>query len=476
MRKRTFLLLIAALILACGLVGAQFVGSATYTQPLYGSYENVPTADGTANVVQRDVVGNKTDAAAAGAVSTTESLMAYIKQIVGGQITVDSLQDVPTKDAVTNLYIRDVVGIKTDSAAAGAVSETESLVAYAKQNVGANIVIDGLMDVPIADAVTNLYMRDVVGIKTDAAAAGAVSATESLMAYAKQLITDDLRSNGQNGLTWYVDANIGASGAGTSWTAAFKTMAEAFAVIGSGDTIRFRGKILEQLTTPAQVFDVTVIGAGNRPRHADSTPAGGEEATNSWTEPAEEAAATPLVKVQQQGWRFENILFYGGDDNSCIQFFRDGSSGDDERDGSHGEVIGCKFASGYDGIEDSGGTSNVLIKDCVIASMTNYALKHTTGAGIGNLLDWRIKDNDFYLNANWMGAWGSNGAIITGNTVINTTTLLIDTSSGTRNTVVGNVFNIAAASFDPDGNVTGDATDVWSNTLLDGIETGLPAN
>ena len=50
--------------------------------------------------------------------------------------------------------------------------------------------VDGLHDVPVADAVTNLYMRDVVGIKTDAAAAGAVSTTESLMAYLKQLVTD----------------------------------------------------------------------------------------------------------------------------------------------------------------------------------------------------------------------------------------------------------------------------------------------
>lgn len=50
-------------------------------------------------------------------------------------------------------------------------------------------VIDGLHDVPVADAVTNLYMRDVVGIKTDAAAAGAVSSVESLMAYAKQIVT-----------------------------------------------------------------------------------------------------------------------------------------------------------------------------------------------------------------------------------------------------------------------------------------------
>jgi len=50
--------------------------------------------------------------------------------------------------------------------------------------------IDGFHDVPGADAVTNSQMRDVIGNKTDAAAAGAVSATESLMAYAKQNVTN----------------------------------------------------------------------------------------------------------------------------------------------------------------------------------------------------------------------------------------------------------------------------------------------
>ncbi len=47
--------------------------------------------DSTANVNFRDIIGSKGDAAAAGAVSTTESLMAYLKQLVGGAITRDAL-------------------------------------------------------------------------------------------------------------------------------------------------------------------------------------------------------------------------------------------------------------------------------------------------------------------------------------------------------------------------------------------------
>lgn len=50
-------------------------------------------------------------------------------------------------------------------------------------------VIDGLHDVPTANAVTNLYMRDVVGIKTDTAV-GTVAADKSIMAYVKGVLED----------------------------------------------------------------------------------------------------------------------------------------------------------------------------------------------------------------------------------------------------------------------------------------------
>lgn len=50
--------------------------------------------------------------------------------------------------------------------------------------------IDGYFDVPTADVTTNTTMRDVVGNKTDAAAAGDVSGTETLMAYVKQAVSE----------------------------------------------------------------------------------------------------------------------------------------------------------------------------------------------------------------------------------------------------------------------------------------------
>src|SRR6476619_180307 len=73
------------------------------------------------------------------------------------------------------------------------------------------------------------------------------------------------------GSRWFVDGNRGGDNqTGDNRDEPFRTMAKALAVVGSGDTIYFRGNIVENLVAPAGIFDVTIIGAGNRPRHADA--------------------------------------------------------------------------------------------------------------------------------------------------------------------------------------------------------------
>jgi hypothetical protein len=159
------------------------------------AYHDVATADTSDNAVMSDVVGNKSDAAAAGAVTT--------RQLVGGQIVIDAFHDVPVADTSDNAQISDVVGNKSDAAAAGAVTTSESLMAYAKQIVGGQIVIDAFHDVPVADTSDNAQISDVVGNKTDAAAAGTVTGTESLMAYGKQGVNlaDSMHKDRANYLT-----------------------------------------------------------------------------------------------------------------------------------------------------------------------------------------------------------------------------------------------------------------------------------
>jgi hypothetical protein len=281
------------------------------------------------------------------------------------------------------------------------------------------------------------------------------------------------------GSEYYVDAVDGSdSRGGTSWDTAFLTMEHAFTVLRSGDSIAFVGKIKEQIVTPVQIFDVTIRGAGNRPRHADAAPVptGGQSAA-TWTVPASPTAATPLVKVLQQGWRFENILFAGPSDAASVLLFRDGGAGNAERDASHAVISGCRFASGQDGVEQSGGCYNVRIENSRFHDLTGYCIKNTGGAGIAASYRWEIVGNDFNGCANWMGVWDGNSFYIADNRIAHITTALINLSGGTGyNAIVRNTFDIAAADFDPAGGVTGKAGDVWSNYLTDALETGLPAN
>ena len=83
----------------------------------------VPSADSTANALERDVVGNKTDAAVT-AVGTTKSIAAYAK----GLVTMSTVQ---SADSSNNAFAGDVVGNKTD-ASVYVPGSTNSLAAYAK--------------------------------------------------------------------------------------------------------------------------------------------------------------------------------------------------------------------------------------------------------------------------------------------------------------------------------------------------------
>lgn len=152
------------------------------------------------------LLGALDSAAASGAVTDSDVMMAYIKQLVTEGIARDSaigvidvFHDVAVADAVTNAVMSDIVGNKTDAAAAGAVSAVESLMAYCKQLVTEGIArdavittIDAFHDVPVADVVDNVVMSDVLGNKEDAAATGAITTTESIAAYIKQLVTEGI--------------------------------------------------------------------------------------------------------------------------------------------------------------------------------------------------------------------------------------------------------------------------------------------
>lgn len=295
---------------------------------------------------------------------------------------------------------------------------------------------------------------------------------------------------GSSGITYYVDANLGAdTNSGKSFADAFLTMAQAFSVIASGDTIRFRGTIREQLTTPQFIFDVAIIGEGYVPRHADSHPPGSNKAANTWKAPASPTATTALIKIIQQGWRLENILFAGPTDAESVMLYRDAGADPVEKDASHATIIGCRFASGMDGIGSSGQPFNVRVYRNVFQDLTGFAIRKSTivaDAGVANPLQWEIVSNRFIRCINGVQMTASY-FLVTDNYfddggTPNTTVVLdlVGVGGGGNNIVVNNFFQTSTANFNtPD--IVGNSTDVWNNTSIDGQassigrEVGQPA-
>jgi len=283
----------------------------------------------------------------------------------------------------------------------------------------------------------------------------------------------------RRGTTYYVDAVNGVdTRLGKSWRKAFLTLAKAFSVIQSGDTIVISGKVREQLTTPVGVFDVTVVGTGNRPRHADTSPAGGSRSTATWTTPAVEAAATPLVTVLQQGWKFENILFAGPSAAASILLVRT-AEGASETDASHCSIVNNRFASGFVHISDTGGCYGVLVKGNRFVSATSFAILGVGNIGVGQSA-WQIEGNRFDENVNGVKIAGfacdiNYNSFSDGGTPNTTVVLNTNNGGGADNRVSYNNFQTTTGNFNtPD--VVGATTDYWNpNYSFDTLETGTPA-
>lgn len=203
------------------------------------------------------------------------------------------------------------------------------------------------------------------------------------------------------GNSWFVDAFSGANGnSGQSPQAPFLTMAKAFEVVKSGDVINFRGKINEQLVAPVNIFDVWINGLGNRPRHADAAPAGGNYAAAQWGATGLTAAVATL-RVIQQGWKFTNFLFTAVDLNAaCVEICRNAGAADLERDASHASFLGMRFSGAGVGIR--GGVAglfteipyNVEVGWSQFDGMT-YAMRAAIECN-----QWYIHDNFFAANTN----------------------------------------------------------------------------
>ena len=282
------------------------------------------------------------------------------------------------------------------------------------------------------------------------------------------------------GKIWYVDAGqaVGSNGSGTSWQTAFQTMAEAFAVLASGDVIFVSGKVTEQLVTPVQVFDVRVIGIGPANRHADATPVGGNQATAQWAPPASGAVSGQAsVRVLQQGWQFQNLLFTMESSTAAgIELVRNAASGNDERDASHAHIYGCKFAGAGVGIRAGVAglftelVNHVRVEDCVFIDNT-YAIRDAIGTS-----RWVIKGNEFQANTNHIVAM-LGASFIYDNIFGAFTTDAIELPGGAGSNIITK--NYLSGTYSSAGGYTrSNANDEWAgnfNTLSGGITVSDPA-
>lgn len=214
-----------------------------------------------------------------------------------------------------------------------------------------------------------------------------------------------LPKSGQLGAAtiWYVNPGAGDGGGdGSDWDNAFTTMQAALNTAQSGDTICFIGNVREQCTPPINLFDITIIGCGNRPRNSDAVTGYYAKTSATWRGPASPTATTPLITVRNQGWRFQNILFNAPTDAAAVKLVRDAVADPNEQDASHAAFFGCRFVGGNMGIQDAGGCYNILIDDCEFFNITDgtaYAITNTSTA-VANPLNWTVRNSRFRANDN----------------------------------------------------------------------------
>lgn len=288
------------------------------------------------------------------------------------------------------------------------------------------------------------------------------------------------------GDTFYVCPQAGDDDRdGNGWASALASMAEAFERIKSGDRIMVAGNVTEELTAPAQAFDVSIVGAGNRPRHADDARdgLGARPMGATWRQATVHTASTPLLKLVRQGWHIENLLMVPPTDAGAVRLIRDGDSGADEQDASHAEFVGVRFAgtgSTEVAIEDSGGHFNVLIDDCTFHHLTD-AIK-TLNTAIAIPLAWEVRNSRFFLNvhairvsaAQWLLKGNSFGSFSSGPN-IDLSFIVGDTAGELANVVTG---NLLSGTFNNTNYIEGGGnTDEWGgnfNVLAGGVTNAQP--
>lgn len=313
----------------------------------------------------------------------------------------------------------------------------------------------------------------------------------NLWALVRQYATRGGFQNGLNpnlvGKIWYVNKNtvtnrallrgpVGSdSNGGLSPLTPLATVAEAFSRVACYDVIVIDGVIREQVTAPLGVFDVTIIGAANRPRQATSsgTPTGGGA---TWLAPTSPTASTPLLTLREQGWVVANIFF--GTVASTPSVALRGVESATYPDASHSMILNCRF--GTQGLAAEDGIGGYNLFNCLIQGNRFQGLTGTAIVGLDVSIrtpsENVIRDNFFRECANAIDM-PMNYGVIDNNRFKDITTKQIDVNVGADNYVGINFFDKSQANISIAQGFIGNASDMWRNYSSDtaALTVGVPA-
>lgn len=276
-----------------------------------------------------------------------------------------------------------------------------------------------------------------------------------------------LNSYGQINKVWYIAPDGGGP------RGSFSSFTSLKPNLRSRDLIYIVGVLREQAVTPAEVYDVTIMGAANQPRQATSggVPSGGGA---SWLAPSSGAVATtPLLEIIGAGWNIVNIEFTPHTDSAAIRTTRSASV--DATDASHFNIVGCFFGanggSGQIGIEDNGGASFGLIDGCRFQSLVTAIKGLNTASNVPQM--WQISNNRFNGNTNAIGM-SLNDGLVFSNFIRQTAddtnfkvNLVAVAGQGANNQVINNIFSDVAANVTIAKGYKPGTGDVWRNYVTD---------
>ena len=301
---------------------------------------------------------------------------------------------------------------------------------------------------PTADATANGFFRDVLGNKADAAA-GSVVDTASVMAYLKSLMLNIT----EYGTNYYVSRNITASGDGTSWKTAYKTIGEAITAVNAAYTAAaqpFKGRNTRiivgegwygEVGMTLTASDVEIIGMGPGSNINDGTVLYGSLTAGGF----DAGALVPVIRVTGSSVTFKNMGFMNSASGlyPCITVGTSGVTGP-----SNVSFDGCFFprdvADAYTYAIEDYGNEGMRVENCYFSQSAKTGGILIASNGVNNPV------NDWIVNSKFIGTpvgihqTAGHNTLIKGNWFVD--------ASDDRPDTIDNPINVVATSAFATGN------------------------